>query len=135
MQFIDNVETEAAEEFRRFLKSEDPAANFPDVFFNFRGTAMLQLLDHKLQLKKLMNVSDYASLCWRVAEPCSVHSRCAPLSEHTASGATVTPPQQLQLGWHLSILRPNFEAQGGRTIIFKSRQYRQYMVKAELCHG
>ena len=69
MQFLDNVEKEAAEAFRRFLKSEDPAARFPGIFLNVHGTAMLQLLDNKHQLEKLMDVSDYAGELLSVARP------------------------------------------------------------------
>ena len=69
MQFLDNVEREAAEAFRRFLKSEDPAARFPGILLNVHGTAMLQLLDNKHQLEKLMDVSDYAGELLSVARP------------------------------------------------------------------
>ena len=60
-QYIDCVEKEAATASRHFLKSDDPAAVFPHAFLNVREPAMLQLLDHKIQLKKLMDMTDYAS--------------------------------------------------------------------------
>ena len=41
VQFIDGVETEAAEAFRNFLQSQDPAALFPKFFLDVRGAAML----------------------------------------------------------------------------------------------
>ena len=69
MQFLDSVETEAAISFRHFLKSGDPAAKFPEVFLNVRGSAMLQLLDHKVQLEKLTDISDYASELLSQAQP------------------------------------------------------------------
>ena len=69
MQFLDSVETEAATSFRHFLKSGDPAAKFPEVFLNVRGSAMLQLLDHKVQLEKLTDISDYASELLSQAQP------------------------------------------------------------------
>jgi hypothetical protein len=69
MQFLDAVEKEAAAVFKHFLKSEDPAAPFPTSFFNVRGTAMLQLLDRKSQLEKMMAISDYASELLSQADP------------------------------------------------------------------
>ena len=60
LQFIDDVETEAAVAFRHFLDSQDPTAVFPAVFLDVRGAAMLQLLDNKLQLEKMIEISDYA---------------------------------------------------------------------------
>ena len=61
LQFLDSMEEEAAELFRHFLKSEDPAAPFPRSVLNLRGTPMLQLLERRTQLEKLMAISDYAS--------------------------------------------------------------------------
>ena len=69
MQFIDCVEKEAATAFRHFLKSDDPAAVFPQALTNIREPAMLQLLDHKMQLKKLMDMTDYASGLLSQAKP------------------------------------------------------------------
>ena len=69
LQFIDNVETEAADTFRHFLDSQDPAALFPAVFLDVRGAAMLQLLDNKLQLEKRIDISDYAGELLSHAQP------------------------------------------------------------------
>ena len=69
MQFLDAVEEEAAELFRHFLKSEDPAAPFPKSVLNLRGTAMLQLLERRTQLEKMMAISDYASELLSNAHP------------------------------------------------------------------
>ena len=69
MQFLNDVETEAAGSFARFLKSEDRAAKFPSAFLDVRGVAMLQLLDHKVQLEKMLDISDYAKELLSQAQP------------------------------------------------------------------
>jgi hypothetical protein len=69
LQFLDSMEEEAAEQFRHFLKSEDPAAPFPKSVLNLRGTSMPQLLDRRTQLEKMMAISDYASELLSQAAP------------------------------------------------------------------
>ena len=90
VQFLDSVEEEAAELFRHFLKSEDPAAPFPGSVFNLRGTAMLQLLDRRTQLEKMMAISDYASELLSNANP--VAGELSPLS-HSHCQLLIEPPR------------------------------------------
>jgi hypothetical protein len=90
LQFIDNVETEAAVTFRHFLDSQDPAALFPAVFLDVRGAAMLQLLDNKLQLEKMIDISDYAGELLSHAQP-------TPGVIHTSHSLTLRLPR---LGAH-----------------------------------
>ena len=90
LQFIDNVETEAAVAFRHFLDSQDPAAMFPAVFLDVRGAAMLQLLDNKLQLEKMIDISDYAGELLSHAQP-------TPGVIHTSHSLTLRLPR---LGAH-----------------------------------
>ena len=78
MQFIDNFETEAAVAFKHFLDSQDPAAMFPAVFLDVRGAAMMQLLDHKVQLEKMMEISDYAGELLSHAQPTPGKQLCSP---------------------------------------------------------
>ena len=100
LQFIDNVETEAAVAFRHFLDSQDPAVVFLAVFLDVRGAAMLQLLDNKLQLEKTIDISDYAGELLSHAQPTpgvprtlshSLTLRLLQLSAHSSLGVTETP--------------------------------------------
>jgi len=93
LQFINNVEKEAAVAFRHFLDSQDPAAVFPAVFLDVRGAAMLQLLDNKLQLEKMIDISDYAGELLSHAQP-------TPGVLHTSHSLTLRLPQ---LGAHYSL--------------------------------
>ena len=79
--------------FRHFLDSQDPAAVFPAVFLDVRGAAMLQLLDNKLQLEKMIDISDYAGELLSHAQP-------TPGVLHTSHSLTLRLPQ---LGAHYSL--------------------------------
>ena len=71
---------------------------FPAVFLDVRGAAMLQLLDNKLQLEKMIDISDYAGELLSHAQPTSgvLHTLSTPLrlpqlSAHSSLGVTETP--------------------------------------------